>query len=70
MKFVLPSIPFCCMIEKLLDASGCRVDSCLVTIEKSSAVCKRSFGRTSDQTEFVLMSCCTDLFVSSVSFCV
>ena len=58
------------MTEKLLDASRCRVDSRLVTIKKFTAVCKRSFGWTSDQTEFVLMSCCTDLFVSSVPFCV
>ena len=35
-KFVLPSVPFCCVIEKLLDASRCRVDSRLVTIEKST----------------------------------
>ena len=37
-------MPFCCVIEKLLDACRCRVDSRLATNEKSIAVCKRSFG--------------------------
>ena len=47
MKALCIGGPFLLCIEKLLDASRCRVDSRFVIIEKSTAVCKRSFGWTS-----------------------